>query len=377
MTPAKPSLELLRSLTDEHVLRALMDDRRLTRAELATRTGISKPTVSESVRRLAEAGLLRDTGERTTGRGGVGSYYAMADDLGSALVVSIAPEGIVAETIDVHGGVIGREVGQVPTSARPSRVGKAVRAVATRAQAGSPAPARLAVVSVADPVDRLSGKLVHLPDAPFLIGELDPVEVLSPLVVGLVAVDNDVHWAARAERAAAPAGTLDDFAYVYLGEGLGCAIVSDGDVHRGHRGIAGELAHVITRGPQGRAVPFTDMFNALHLRRDDSTAIDSGMVLRAVEGTGARADRMRTALAVAIAGVLSTLVTLADPSVIVVGGTWGPQPAVLESIVAEFSRQPRHVPVRAAQVTDEPSLVGARQHALRELRSTILAQERA
>ena len=50
--PARPSLELLRSLTDEHVLRALMRRPRLTRAELAAETGISKPTVGESVRRL-------------------------------------------------------------------------------------------------------------------------------------------------------------------------------------------------------------------------------------------------------------------------------------------------------------------------------------
>ena len=67
MDPVKPSLELLRSLTDEHVLRALMRRRRLTRAELAAETGISKPTVGESVRRLVNAGLVADTGQRTTG----------------------------------------------------------------------------------------------------------------------------------------------------------------------------------------------------------------------------------------------------------------------------------------------------------------------
>ena len=69
MTAVKPSLELLRELSDEHVLRALMDETRLTRAELAARTGISKPTVGESVRRLDAAGIVVDTGARSTGRG--------------------------------------------------------------------------------------------------------------------------------------------------------------------------------------------------------------------------------------------------------------------------------------------------------------------
>ena len=111
MDPAKPSLQLLRSLTDQHVLGALMRQRRLTRAELAAETGISKPTVGASVRRLTEAGLVVDTGERTAGgrgRGRVGSYYALADDIGLALAVSVAPEGIVAECVSAYGDTVSR-----------------------------------------------------------------------------------------------------------------------------------------------------------------------------------------------------------------------------------------------------------------------------
>src|SRR5580704_5731261 len=121
MDPVKPSLELLRSLTDEHVLRTLMRHRRLTRAELAAETGISKPTAGESVRRLTEAGLVADTGERTAGgrgRGRVGSYYALADP-GVALVVSIAPEGIVAESVDAYGETVSRAEQDIGRPAHP------------------------------------------------------------------------------------------------------------------------------------------------------------------------------------------------------------------------------------------------------------------
>ena len=55
VVPTKPSLDLLRSLSDEHVLRSLMSRRQATRAEIAVATGLSKPTVSESVRRLSAA----------------------------------------------------------------------------------------------------------------------------------------------------------------------------------------------------------------------------------------------------------------------------------------------------------------------------------
>ena len=375
MTPSKPSLELLRSLTDQHVIRALIAERRLTRAEISARTGISKPTVGESVRRLTEARLLRDTGERTTGRGGVGSYYALAEGLGTALVVGISPEGVVAEAVDVHGQVVAQQVEQLDRPARPAQVAHALRAAGGRAVGADSGPVRLSVVSAADPVDRTSGRLVHLPDAPFLVGELDPVAILAPLVAGPVTVDNDVNWAARAERAAAKPGALDNFAYLYLGEGLGCAVVADGEVRRGHAGLAGEIAHLLTRGPGDRAVPFTEVFAELRLRRPGSTAIDVPALLRAIEDavTGDRREAVLAPLTEAIHGVVTALVALADPQLVVLGGTWGTHPAVIDGVAERFSRAPRRVSLRAAQITSQSPLAGARHRAQHDLQAAILS----
>jgi hypothetical protein len=70
-------------LTDEHVLRALIRQQRLTRAGLVAETGISSPTAGESVRRLADAGLVADIepwandGAVRVGRAWLGSEQAM------------------------------------------------------------------------------------------------------------------------------------------------------------------------------------------------------------------------------------------------------------------------------------------------------------
>src|SRR3954469_22521857 len=377
MTPAKPSLDLLRSLTDEHVLRALMAEPRLTRAEIAARTGISKPTVGESVRRLTEGGLLRDTGERTTGRGRIGSYYALAEDVGVALVVSIAPDGIVAEAVDVQGQVLTRELEQVGRPARPARVSRALADASGRAAAAATGPVRLAVVSAADPVDRASGRLVHLPDAPFLVGELSPVEVLAPLIAGPITVDNDINWAARAERSPAGPAEVDGFVCVHLGEGLGCAVVNDGEVRRGHAGLVGEIAHVVTVGPQGRVIPLTEVFDALGVRRSGTTAIDATAILEVVARSDAEARRVLATLARAISGVLAAAVAFADPELIVIGGAWGTAPAVLDAIATDFDGRARHVPVRAALLTHEAALAGARNEALSDLRSRVADEPRS
>jgi len=125
MDAAKPSLDLVRSVTDEHVLRALMRHRKLTRAELSAQTGISKPTAGESVRRLAERGLVVDTGERTQGgrgQGRVGSYYALAASLGVAVAVGIAPEGVVVECVDAYGDTVARAEREIGRPAEPAAV---------------------------------------------------------------------------------------------------------------------------------------------------------------------------------------------------------------------------------------------------------------
>lgn len=368
MTTAKPSLELLRSLTDEHVLRALMEHRRLTRAGLAKLTGISKPTVSESVRRLTESGVLRDTGERTSGRGRVGSYYALAGDVGTALVVSIAPEGVVAEGVDCHGDVLARARHAVSRPATPRQVEVALREVVNRVRGDLPGPLLVGAVSAADPVDRRTGRLVHLPDAPFLVGELSPAEQVGPLIAGPLHVDNDVNWAARAERASGAAQGLDDFVYLHLGAGLGCAVVSDGEVRRGASGLAGEIAHLVTPGRDGRAVPFTEVFRVLGLRQPGSAAIDVEALSRAMLG------ETLDALAAAIGGVLSALLALCDPEVVVLGGEWGTRAELIRAIEERVRSLPRRVGVRAAEVAAEPALAGARLHALGELRNWIAAR---
>lgn len=408
-----PSPDLVSSLTDEHVLRALMTHRRLTRAELATEVGISKPTAGESVRRLTARGLVADTGERTPGgrgRGRVGSYYALAPTLGPALAVAIAPEGVVAETVDVYGDTVARAERPVDRPTRPAQVAAALVAAATevvrgrgvagggaaggggagavsgagpaggagavsgagragamaaaRAAGGAGGAARVAVVSAADPVDRASGRLVHLPDSPFLVGELDPVALLAPLVSGPVVVDNDVNWAARSEHDRAPA--LRDFAYLYLGEGLGCAIVEDGAVRRGGSGLVGEIAHLLTVGPGGRALPFIAVFDELGLRRPGSTAIDVDRLLAGLDTTA-------PTLGAAIGGVIGAIVALADPERVLLGGPWGP--AVLTGVRAATDRSPRTVPVHPARVDREPALTGVRADALARLRADVSAPD--
>ncbi len=92
-----------------------------------------------------------------------------------------------------------------------------------------------------------------------------------------------------------------------------------------------------------------DVFGELGLRRPGSTAIDVGRLLAAVSDGQPQAHAVRHALGQAISGVLAAVVALSDPELIVIGGSWGTHPLILEAITTAFTRMPRHVPVRAAK----------------------------
>jgi predicted NBD/HSP70 family sugar kinase len=192
------------------------------------------------------------------------------------------------------------------------------------------------------------------------------VGVLTAVVGdGEVLVDNDVHWAARAERASGCAVGVDDFVHLHLGEGLGCAVVSDGEVRRGHRGVAGEIAHVVTAGPSGAAMPLTRVFAELGLRRSGSTAID-------VDALAAADDRTTAALADAVSGVCLAAIAFGDPQLLVLGGPWGRRPAFVELIRERARGWPRRVSVEASTLEGAPELLGARLRAVELLRSAVV-----
>lgn len=366
--PRRPTLSVVRELTDRHVVDQLLAAPELTRAELAARTQISKPTISESVRRLVEAGLLAEAGQQLGRRGPAGTFYRLRPDVGVAVAVSAGPDGVLAELLDLQGELLRPAHRPVAVPARQSDLEPLLAEATADVVAAAPGPVLAATLSVAGPVDLSSGRLVRLPDSPFLVDALDPVPLLGPILGLDPVVDNDVDWAALAERSDGAARGLDDFVYVFLGPGLGGAVVSDGVVLHGGRGLAGEIAHVRTAGPAGRAMRLVEVFAELGLRRPGSAALD--------------VDRLRTALAedhgvadtivTAVAGVIASIATVVDPQAVLIGGPWANHPVLEERLAAavvELAAMP--IEVRFAELGTDAAHRGARGAAVRSARAAL------
>src|SRR5919202_1241173 len=89
MGPAPSPTTAIRERNLRTVLDAVREHRPVSRADVALRTALSKPTVGGALRALESAGLVREYG-RTTGRRGP-----------SALLYGFVPDAVLVLGIDV------------------------------------------------------------------------------------------------------------------------------------------------------------------------------------------------------------------------------------------------------------------------------------
>ncbi|MFE0103649.1 ROK family protein [Streptomyces sp. NPDC059009] len=352
-------------MTDRAVLDRVLAVGRTTRAALAEETGISKPTISESVRRLAAAGLLRATGTDDTGRRGrVATFYELAPDAGHVLAVEVSQHGVRTLAADLAGADLGAQHLTTPAPGDTAALADALRAAVRDAGAEHAAhgPLRALAVSVAGPVAPQTRALISLPDSPFPENTLDPQDVLAELAPATCLVDNDVNYAALAERRGGAAAGAHSFLYVYVGAGLGLSLYVGDQLIRGAHGLAGEIGYLNTTGSN----PPVFLSHALARQgfgRPGSAALDVeaavGVLERAAAGE-AEAVAAVEVLTGAVGQAVAAACTIVDPELVLLGGPLGGRREVLGPIrdtVAGAAFAP--VRVEHGSVTDSPSLRGA------------------
>jgi predicted NBD/HSP70 family sugar kinase len=385
--PGTPSL--LRELNDRAALELLLSEGPLTRAQLSDRTGVSKVTVSQMLARLEERRLVMIAGEQAGGRGPNAALY-------SAVPSSAYVAGLYVELDQVSVAVAdatGRRLADI--SVDPNGAGDLVGTVCEAigracASAGISLSALSAVVigspGVLDPRTGAPRLAVNLPT--WHEGVLDALrEVLHTPVV----IENDVKLAAMAERAGGVAAGLDDFAFVWLGVGLGLAAVIDGQVRRGVGGAAGEIGWMPVHGaplPAGNEHPSKAGLQALagglavctlaaEFGFDDAApagAVTAALadLVRDPAGPGAAfADELAHRISIGVAAVCVVL----DPGLVVLGGPVG-QAGGAELAARVAAEVPRLCLARPAvaptSVSGVPVLLGAMQAALALARAGLL-----
>jgi len=333
------------------VLRLLRDEGPVSRAELGDRLELTRPRLLAEVERLVAAGLIAEAGMAAS-RGGRRSTLVelqprlrfAAVDLGASSIDievtngRLEPVAAYREPADIRSGpkAIIQRVNELLAKARTDGAFERLDAVG---------------IGVPGPVSFRDGVPVSPPIMPgwdrYPVREVLAREHSCPAVV-----DNDVNIMAIGERHGGVAHSVDDFLFVKIGTGIGCGIHLAGSVYRGVDGCAGDIGHiqVDANGPVcscGNTGCLEALFSGAALARDALAAARSGESPALAERLAAQQSAAEgedephiSARDVAegaaegdvtcirlireggrrVGGVLATLVSFANPSMIVIGG---------------------------------------------------------
>ncbi|MEW1697115.1 ROK family transcriptional regulator [Streptomyces sp. NPDC093249] len=352
-----------RAINDRFALRLLQDEGPLTATQLKTLTGLSRPTVADLVERLRGSGLVHVVGESGAERRGPNAkLYGLVADRAHLAALDVRTRSVTVTVTDLLGSALAEA--SVPVGDDHGTGPAVEKAVTLLERAVAEAGAdRLHSVAVGAPglIDPASGELRDSSGLPAWHRRL--VGVLQERLPARVLVENETNLAAVAELREGAARGREDFVLLWLGQGVGAAVVLDGRLRRGASGGAGEIGFLPVPGTSGlpsatgcdggfHELACTAAVAALAASHglDPATALGSGH--------GPFLDALARRLAVGAAAVVSVL----DPGCLVLAGetghAGGPELAArVESELAALS--PLRTEVRATTLGDAAVLRGA------------------
>ncbi|KAA5826505.1 ROK family protein [Saccharopolyspora hirsuta] len=371
------SPRLLREINDRAAIEAMLGRGALTRAELEAAIGLSKPATVSLLARLEKAGMVRRGELRGGNRGPAAQMWSVNGDLAHVAGVSLVPGEVDVVIADITGEVRVEHRGALPSGGdAPEGFAAVMVEAAGRAGLRTDQLAKV-VVGAQGGVDPATGHLGFAPHLPGWEGFDVPGRLREVLGTDVV-VDNDVNLVALVEMTTGRARDVRDFVLVWLGDGLGAAVVIDRVLHRGATGGAGEIdwIRVPDRARRDTGVDRSGarLGQLLSYRSINKLARAHGIrarnavaAVRAARTGGAAGQAFLADLARRVATGVAGVVSVLDPELVLltaeiaqVGG-----PELTDLVTAELHRLvvPR-TPVEPAQCTDDAVRAGALQVAL-------------
>ncbi len=333
--PASPSTA--RAINDRFALKLLQDEGPLTATQLRTLTGLSRPSVADLVERLRGAGLITVVGETGAQRRGPNArLYGIVADRAHLAALDVRTQGVSVVVADLLGRTLAEAT--LPIDGDATGTGPAVEQAVgllerTAREAGA---GRLHSVGIGAPglIDPATGELRDTTGLPAWHRRL--VAALQERLPATVLVENETNLAAVAEQRLGAARDRDTFVLLWLGHGVGAALVLDGKLRRGASGGAGEVGFLPVPGAVGLPSA-TDCGGGFHTlvggaairelaaRHGLVTAGDTSAAsgVRAALAAGPAGEPFLDVLATHLAVGAAAVTAVLDPGCVLLGGETG------------------------------------------------------
>ncbi len=237
----------LRELNLSSVMGLVYHAAPLSRAQLASKTGLNKSTISSLVEDLLDRRLIHETGMNSNGAGRPATLLEINPKVGAVIAVELGVDFVAVAVTDFVGKILWRE--QLAADAAEAQE-QTIRESRTLVDE--------AMRRCRDEGLRILGLCFSIPGTVDLNRE---VVIFAPNLnwhnvdfralfsyTGLkVLIENDANAAAIGEHLLGVAQDVKDFIFVFAGVGLGGGLFLDNQLYRGKGGYAGEIGHTPIR----------------------------------------------------------------------------------------------------------------------------------
>ena len=314
------------------LLQLFRDGQPHTKAEMAEITGLARSTISLRLDPLIELGLIAPATSATSTGGRPSARLLLNEESYVVAGVDFGATHAVASLADLSGKILvsidtKRQISDGPEVCLRWMI-EEIRHLLAGLKID--ADRLLAIgIGVPGPVEHESGKPANPPIMPGWDGFDIPARVNQDLKAKVL-VDNDVNVMAVGERHLTYPD-VDHLIFLKAATGIGSGIISDGHLQRGSQGTAGDIGHVrVSRGDN--IACRCGNYGCLEAVAGSPAVIknvnDAGLPVRNMSDLvdATKRSKVEAIQAVRQAGrdigeVLSTCVSLMNPSIIVIGGS--------------------------------------------------------
>jgi glucokinase-like ROK family protein len=338
----KATAQQLKEHNQRLVLKAIYTGQATTRAAIAQETGLTRPTISQIVGELLQAGLVQEVGPGASSGGKPPTLLGFIDQAYQIIGLHVGGRNTFGVVADLRGRILTRVVR--PTDRKDDEsvlLGLCLALDELRARATRP----LLGIGVSAPglVDHDRGVVRYSAN----LGWRDlPLKERLAARCGdqtRIFIDNDTNLAALGERVFGVGGGVDNMVIVMAGtRGIGAGLILSGEIHHGVGGAAGEIGHAPVAdngvpcvcGRQGCLEAVASGW-ALIRRAQEAAVVHSDSALNALAPGTLTIEDVRRAVAagdpaaVALAQeagrflglAVSTLISTVNPQRVIVGGS--------------------------------------------------------
>lgn len=335
-------------LNDGRLIRIVRDSGASTRAELVAATGWARSTVTRRIDALLDLGLLSASGEAKSSGGRRPSLLEFNAKAGTILAADLGITHSRIAELDLLGNpTSGPENVEIDLSEGPDTLPDVLSTMRRQIASNEKTPLA-AVVGIPAPVDAATGR----PTNPPILSRWHDYPLREQLrdAFGIPAfIEKDVNLMALGDhRGARPRAR--SLIYVKVGTGIGSGIVLNGELYQGATGSAGDIGHIqldehgsiLCRCGRRGCLESVAGGGALAaqmraLGRDANTTRDVVALLQS--GDAEAKSRVREAGRL-IGIVLASVISFANPDVIVLGGDLGREPLLIGAARAEVVSRP-------------------------------------